>query len=262
MIFLRPRRKVKEEKIGSMKLKRILSKKSGRDSQGKISVRHKGGRQKRLLREIDFARKKKDLAGQVKSVEYDPNRSARVALVVYPNGQSTYILAPLGLEVGMKVVAGEDAPINVGNALPLGKIPIGTQVHNLEVRPGKGGQLVRGAGTAAVIQGKQNGMVIVKLPSGEVRRFDAHSYATIGQTGRIEHKSEKLGKAGRARLMGIRPTVRGTAMHPGAHPHGGGEGRTGEGMPPKTPWGKPARGVRTRKKGKYSDKFIVERRKK
>lgn len=245
-----------------MKLKRILPKKSGRDSQGKISVRHIGGRQKRFLREIDFARRERDLAGKVQSVEYDPNRSARVALVVYPNGQRTYILAPLGLEVGMKVVAGEDAPINVGNALPLGKIPIGTQVHNLELRPGKGGQLVRGAGAAATVQGKKNGMVIVKLPSGEIRRFDARSYSTIGQIGRIEHKFQELGKAGRARLMGIRPTVRGVAMHPGAHPHGGGEGRSGEGMHPKTPWGKPARGFRTRKRVKYSDKFIVERRKK
>lgn len=244
------------------KLKSILPKRSGRGASGKISVRHQGGRHKRFLREIDFKRDKRGIVGKVEAIEYDPNRTARIALVIYPDGERRYILAPLGLGVGAKVTAGEEAPIVPGSALPLSKIPIGTQVHNIEMRAGKGGQIVRGAGAAAVVQSRVNGEVVLKLPSGEVRKFDAHAFATVGQVGRIEHKTEEIGKAGRARHMGRRPTVRGVAMHPAAHPHGGGEGRSGEGMPPKTPWGKPARGVKTRKRGKYSDKYIIERRRK
>lgn len=240
------------------KLKKIVPKKSGRDAQGKVAVRHQGGRQKRFLREIDFARDKRGIKGMVEAIEYDPNRTANIALVKYEDGERRYILAPEELKVDDTVEAGETAPVKPGNALPLGLIPVGTYVHNLEIKPGKGGQIVRSAGTAAVIQGEENGEVIVKMPSGELRKFKSEAYATIGQVGRVE--KGRLGKAGRVRRMGRRPTVRGTAMHPGAHPHGGGEGRSGEGMPPKTPWGKPARGVKTRKKKKYSDKLIVKRR--
>lgn len=243
------------------KLKRILPKSSGRDSKGHVAVRHQGGRHKRMLREIDFARDKHGVRGKVQAVEYDPNRTADVALIVYTDGDRRYILAPVGLLVGREIVSGEDAPAVVGNALPLGKIPVGIQIHNIAIRPGKGGQIVRGAGNSAIIQGREEGMVTVKLPSGEVRKFDAKGFATIGQVGRAEHKSEKVGSAGRARRMGRRPTVRGVAMHPKAHPHGGGEGRSGVGMKgPKTPWGKPARGVKTRKKRKYSNKYIVTKR--
>lgn len=246
-----------------MKLKRILPKKSGRDAKGHVAVRHQGGRHKRFLRKIDFARSKFGVQGKVRSIEYDPNRTADIALIVYADGDKRYILAPLGLSVGREVVSGPDAPVSLGNTLPLGKIPIGMQVHNIQTRPGKGGQIVRSAGVAAIIQGRENGLVTVKLPSREVRKFSERSFATIGQIGRSQHKSEKIGKAGRARRMGRRPTVRGVAMHPGAHPHGGGEGRSGVGLKrPKTPWGKTARGVRTRKKRKYSDKYIVNRRKK
>lgn len=244
------------------RLKRILPKKSGRGASGRISVRHQGGRQKQFLREIDFARDKRGVPAVVEVIEYDPGRTANVARLLYEDGERRYILAPAGLEIGDKVLAGEDADIKVGNALPLGKIPIGTQIHNLEIRPGKGAQMVRGAGAAAIIQGREDSQVLIKLPSGEIRRFNNASFATIGQVGRAEHKTEKLGKAGRARHMGRRPTVRGVAMHPAAHPHGGGEGRSGIGMPsPKTPWGKPTLGKRTRKKKKYSDKLIVQRRK-
>lgn len=244
------------------RLKRILPKKSGRGAGGRISVRHQGGRQKQFLREIDFARDKRGVPAVVEAIEYDPGRTANVARLLYEDGERRYILAPAGLEIGDKVLAGEDAEIKVGNALPLGKIPIGTQIHNLEIRPGKGAQMVRGAGAAAIIQGREDSQVLIKLPSGEIRRFNNASFATIGQVGRVEHKTEKLGKAGRARHLGRRPTVRGVAMHPAAHPHGGGEGRSGIGMPsPKTPWGKPTLGKRTRKKKKYSDKLIVQRRK-
>lgn len=243
------------------KLKRILPKNAGRDSRGHVSVRHQGGRHKRLLRKIDFMRDKREMTGKVEKIEYDPNRAALLALVVYHDGERRYILSPLGLKVGDRISAGDSAPPTIGNALPIARIPIGTQVHNIEMRLGKGGQLVRAAGGAAFVQSREDSLVVIKLPSGEIRKIDGRSYATVGQVGRIEHKTEKLGKAGRSRRMGIRPTVRGTAMHPGAHPHGGGEGRTGEGMPPKTPWGKPARGVKTRKRGKYSDKFIISRRK-
>lgn len=240
------------------RLKRILPKNAGRDAQGRLAVRHQGGRQKRFLRELDFVRDKRGITGVVEAIEYDPSRTANIALVKYEDGGRRYILAPTELKVGDTVEAGQSAPVKPGNALPLRAIPVGTYVHNLELKPGKGGQIVRSAGSAAVIQGKEKGEVIVKMPSGELRKFKDAAYATIGQVGRV--KKGRLGKAGRARLLGRRPTVRGTAMHPGAHPHGGGEGRSGEGMPPKTPWGKPARGVKTRKKKKYSDKLIVKRR--
>jgi len=242
------------------RLKKILPKKSGR-SGGKISVRHQGGRQKRFLREIDFKRNKKDVWGRVDSVEYDPNRRADVGLIYYEDGDKRYILAPAGLKLEQKIIASEVAPIEVGNALPLNKIPVGTQLNNIEIMPGKGGQLVRSAGAAAILHGKEEGWVLVKLPSGEIRRFKPDAWATIGQVGNEHLRTLRIGKAGRKRRMGIRPTVRGTAQHPGAHPHGGGEGRSGVGMKhPKTPYGKPAVG-KTRKKKKHSNKLIVKRRK-
>lgn len=239
------------------RLKTILPKHSGRDAQGKLAVRHQGGRQKRFLREIDFSRKKQGRA-KVESIEYDPNRTANIALLLYDDGTRNYILAPEGLKEGDVVEAAETASSTPGNALPLRVIPVGTYVHNLEIKPGKGGQAVRSAGSVAVIQGREGAEVIIKMPSGELRKFTQDAYATVGQVGRVERG--RLGKAGRKRRMGKRPTVRGVAMHPGAHPHGGGEGRSGEGMPPKTPWGKPAKGVKTRKRKKYSDKLIVKRR--
>lgn len=239
-------------------LKTILSKRSGRDSAGHIAVRHQGGRQKRFLREIDFLRDKKTRA-RVEAIEYDPNRSANIALLLYPDGERRYILAPEGLKAGDVVDTGPLAPIKSGNALPLEQIPAGTNIHNIEIRPGRGGQVVRGAGSFAVIQGKEGEFVIIKLPSGEIKKFAAGAYATIGQVGRIERPN--LYKAGTRRLMGIRPRVRGVAMAPRSHPHGGGEGRSSVGMStPKTPWGKPAKGVKTRKRYKYSNKMIVKRR--
>ncbi len=243
-----------------MKLLKILPKKAGR-SRGKIAVRHQGGRQKRFLREIDFKRDKKDIWARVEEIEYDPNRNVEIARVLYEDGQRRYILAPNNLKVGAKVISSEAAPIEIGNALPLGKIPAGTQIHNIEIRPGKGGQLVKSAGSAAILQGKEGKYVLVKLPSGEIRRFLPNCLATIGQLGGVEAKERKLGKAGRMRLKGVRPTVRGVVMHPAAHPHGGGEGKSSVGLKyPKTPWGKPAVG-KTRKKRKYSDRLIVQRRK-
>ena len=244
------------------KLKRILPKNSGRDAKGHISVRHQGGRQKRFLRDIDFKRGKRDVWGKVVRLEYDPNRNADVALIAYGDGEKGYILAPLGLEEGARVISSESAPIDVGNALPLAKIPAGTQVHNIEIMPKKGGQVVKSAGAAAIIQGKEEGWIVIKLPSGEVRRFKPESFASIGQVGNLEARTRVLGKAGTKRRMGIRPTVRGVVMHPGAHPHGGGEGRSHIGMKyPKRPSGKPAVG-KTRKKRKYSDDLIIKPRKK
>lgn len=239
----------------------ILPKKSGR-SGGKMTVRHQGGRHKRKLRQIDFRRDKKDVWGKVETVEYEPNRGANIARVVYDDGERRYILAPNGLKLGQKIVSSDSAPLEVGNTLPLAKIPVGTSVHNIEINLGKGGQIVRGAGNAAVIKGKEEGWVLASLPSGEIRRFHKDCLATIGQVGRAELRGQRLGKAGRKRRMGIRPTVRGTAQHPRAHPHGGGEGRSGVGLKyPKTVYGKPAVG-KTRRRNKYSDKLIVEPRKK
>lgn len=243
------------------KLIKILPKHSGRNANGKVTVRHRGGRQKRFWREIDFKREKKDMEAKVVSIEYDPNRSANIALLHYKDGEKRYILAPEGLKIGSIVVSGKKAKVEIGNSLPLRRIPVGVPIHNLELTPGKGGQLVRGAGTAAVIQSKEGDMAIVKLPSKEVRKIALDCFATIGQVGNIHKKNIKLGKAGRKRLLGFRPAVRGVAMHPGAHPHGGGEGRSGIGMPsPKSPWGKKTLGKKTRKKKKYSDKYIVKDR--
>lgn len=246
----------------SKKLLKILKKHSGRNNSGKVTVRHQGGREKRFFREIDFKRDKHDIPARVISLEYDPNRNADIALLAYEDGEKRYILAPKGLKIGEKVVSGEKAEVKIGNALPLKRIPVGTVIHNIELKPGKGGQLVRGAGTGAILQAKEKGMVVVKLPSGEERKIPEQCFATIGQVGKEEWKTMVLGKAGRARHMGIRPTVRGVAQNPRSHPHGGGEGRSGIGMPsPKSPWGKKTLGKKTRKKGKYSDKFIVKRRK-
>ena len=242
-------------------LQTILPKKSGRSS-GRITVRHQGGRQKRFYREIDFKRDKHDVWGVVEEIQYDPNRNANIALVLYKDGDRRYVLAPQGLELGQEIISGEAAPVKPGNALPLSKIIVGTQVHNIEIRPGKGGQMVKGAGSAAVIQGREEEFVLVKLPSGEVRRFQPECYATVGQVGNANHRNVRIRKAGQKRRMGIRPTVRGVAQHPGSHPHGGGEGRSGVGMKhPKTPYGKKAVG-KTRKKRKYSDRLIVKPRKK
>lgn len=245
-----------------MKLKSILSKKSGRDSRGHVTVRHQGGRQKRYLREIDFKRDKIDIWALVENIEFDPNRNADIALLLYEDGERRYILAPSGLKIGQKIISGTSAPIESGNTLPLANIPIGTQIHNIEIRPHMGGQLVKGAGSVAVVQGREDKFILVKLPSGEIRRFVPECFATIGQIGNVEAKAVRLGKAGRKIRMGIRPTVRGTAQHPKSHPHGGGEGRSGVGMKyPKTPYGKPAVG-KTRKRRKYSNRLIVKPRKK
>lgn len=249
--------KAKPEK----KLIFILKKHSGRDSSGKISVRHQGGRQKRYYRIIDFKRNKYGVSGKVIDIQYDPNRNAHIALIQYADGEKSYVLHPKDLKIGDKIVADENANISIGNALPLKKIPIGIQIHNIELQPGGGGKVVRGAGTAASVIGKDETYVHLKLPSGEVRKFLNGCCATIGIVGNVGHKDEIVGRAGRKRLMGIRPTVRGVAQNPRSHPHGGGEGRSGEGMHPKTPWGKSARGTKTRNTNKFSRKLIVKRRK-
>lgn len=242
-------------------LTEILKKNSGRDSTGTISVRHQGGRQKRYYRIIDFKRNKRNVQAVVSRIELDPNRNSHIALVEYEDGQKSYILHPVGLNIGDKIIAGEQVEIKTGNALPLRNIPLGIQVHNVEIFPGKGGQMMRGAGAVAVIVAKESPYVHLKLPSGEVKKFLEDCYATIGQVGNIEKKDEIIGKAGRKILMGIRPTVRGTAQNPRSHPHGGGEGRSGEGMHPKTPWGKSARGTKTRKKNKWSSFLIIKNKK-
>jgi len=237
-----------------------LKKKAGRNSRGVITVRHRGGGAKRKLRVIDFKRDKLGVPGKVASIEYDPNRSARIALIHYVDGEKRYILAPLGLNLGDIIKAGNDVEIKPGNALPLSSIPVGTLVHNVELEPGKGGQLIHSAGTSAQIISKEDKHVLLRLPSGELRKFHNKCWASIGQIGNIDHENIKLGKAGRKRWLGLRPSVRGSAMSPRDHPHGGGEGRAPRGMPPKTPWGKPALGHRTRGH-KISDKMIVRRRK-
>ncbi len=242
-------------------LTEILKKHSGRDNRGHVSVRHQGGRQKRYYRIIDFKRDKRNIQGNVVGIEYDPNRNAQIALIEYKDGEKRYVLHPKELKMGDKIVASESAEIKVGNALPLKNIPLGVQIHNIELYAGKGGQMMRGAGSYALVVAKESPYVHLKLPSGEVRKFFENCWATIGQVGNITHKDEIIGKAGRRILMGIRPTVRGTAQNPRSHPHGGGEGRSGEGMHPKTPWGKPARGKRTRQKRKWSNKFVIQRRK-
>jgi len=238
-----------------------LNKTSGR-SGGKVTSRGKGGGHKRGLREIDFKRRKRNIEATVASIEYDPNRTANIALLNYKDGEKKYILAPVGLKVGAKIFAGESAPILPGNALPLAKIPVGTVVHNIELIPGAGAQVVRAAGVGAIVAAREGKYTHVKLPSKEVRRIHETSFATIGQVGNVDWKNISLGKAGRSRHMGIKPTVRGVAQDPRSHPHGGGEGKSGTGMNPKTPWGKPAMGKRTRNKNKPSGKFIVSRRRK
>jgi len=239
-----------------------LRKKAGRNVRGKITVRHRGGGHKRRYRIIDFKRDKAGVPARVASVEYDPNRSARIALLVYADGEKRYIIAPLGLMVGDTVMSGPEAEIRVGNALPLANIPAGTLIHNIELQPGKGGQLVRSAGTSAQLMAKEGNYAHVRLPSGEVRLIHQRCMATIGQVGNTDHGHIKLGKAGRKRHLGWRPAVRGSAMSPRDHPHGGGEGRTPIGMPsPKSPWGKPTLGKKTRR-NKSTDKWIVRRRSK
>lgn len=242
------------------KLKQILPKNSGRNNSGKVTTRHRGDREKRFLRQLDWKREKRDMKARVITLEYDPNRSANIALLQYEDGEKRYILAPEGLATEQTLMTGEAAPLTVGNALPLKAIPVGTLIHALEIVPGKGAQMVRGAGSAASIMGFEEESVLVKLPSGEVRRFRPDGYATIGQVGNADWKNVVWGSAGRRRHRGIRPTVRGTAQNPRSHSHGGGEGRSGEGMNPKTPWGKPARGKRTRNKSKHSNKLIAQRR--
>ncbi len=241
-------------------LLRPLKKKAGRNARGVITVRHKGGGHKRRYRLIDFKRDKVDVPATVSSIEYDPNRSARIALLIYADGEKRYIIAPQGLRVGDKVMSGSRAEIKVGHALPISRIPLGTQIHNIELYPGKGGQLVRSAGTSAQLMAKEGPYAQVRLPSGEVRLVSQRCLATIGVVGNVEHSNIKIGKAGRKRWMGIRPSVRGIAMDPSSHPHGGGEGRSPIGMPgPKTPWGKPTLGAKTRR-NKATDKYIVRRR--
>jgi large subunit ribosomal protein L2 len=237
-----------------------LRKRGGRNSYGRVTVRHRGGGHKRRYRIIDFKRNKFDCAGQVVSIEYDPNRSARIALVQYEDGEKRYIIAPLGLQVGDRVENGPSADVRPGNALPLKNIPVGSMVHNIEFEPGKGGQIARAAGTSAQVLAKEGKFATLRLPSGEMRMVSENCMATMGQVGNTDHGNIKLGKAGRKRWLGWRPTVRGTAMDPNSHPHGGGEGRSPIGMPgPKTPWGKPARGVKTRR-NKSTDKYIIRRR--
>ena len=247
-------------------LKSILQPHSGR-AHGTVVVRHQGGGHKRFLRDVDFKRGKLEVWGKVIAIEYDPNRNAEVALILYTDGERRYILSPDKLAVGMKVIASEMAPVEVGNSLPLKAIPVGTQIHNIEITIGKGGQMVKSAGSAAVVFGKEEGQgkngtnwILVKLPSGEIRRFYPDAWASIGQVGNVEAKNEIIGKAGRSRHMGIRPTVRGVAMNPHSHPHGGGEGRSSVGMKyPKTVYGRRAVG-KTRNKTKYSNSMIVQRR--
>lgn len=237
-----------------------LRRRGGRNNSGRLTVRHQGGGHKRRYRIIDFKRNKFDCAAQVIAIEYDPNRSARIALVEYEDGEKRYIIAPLGLKVGDRIGNGEKAQLRNGDALMIREIPVGTMIHNIELLPGKGGQLVRSAGSSAQLLAKEGSYAQVRMPSGEMRLINDRCMATLGQVGNTDHANVKLGKAGRKRWMGIRPSVRGIAMDPGAHPHGGGEGRSPIGMPgPKTPWGKPALGKKTRV-NRRTDKFIVRRR--
>lgn len=238
-----------------------LVKTGGRNNQGRITAWQRGGGHKKLYRIIDFKRNKRDIPGKVKTIEYDPNRSARIALVAYADGEKRYILAPDGLQVGDTIMAGENAEVKVGNALPLAKIPLGMMVHNIELIPGKGGQVARSAGVAAQLMAKEGDWALLKMPSGEIRKFRMTCYATIGQVSNIDHINESLGKAGRARWRGRRPNVRGVAMNPIDHPMGGGEGRSSGGRHPCSPWGQLAKGLKTRKKRKPSDALIVKRRK-
>ena len=238
-----------------------VKKNAGRNNQGKITVRHHGGGNRRLYRNVDFKRNKDGISAKVIGIEYDPNRTANIALICYEDGEKAYILAPEGLKDGMKVMNGPEAEVRIGNCLPLSEIPVGTLVHNIELYPGKGGQMVRSAGNSAQLMAKEGKYATLRLPSGEMRMVPIVCRATIGTVGNTDHNLIKIGKAGRKRHMGIRPTVRGSVMNPNDHPHGGGEGRAPIGRPgPCTPWGKPARGLKTRKKKKASNKLIVRRR--
>ncbi|MDO8551584.1 MAG: 50S ribosomal protein L2 [bacterium] len=248
--------------MSEKKLTKIKRKISGRSNNGQVSTHHRGGGEKRKLRKIDWQRDKKDVVGIVESIEYDPNRTADLALLFYRDGDKRYILAPEGLQVGNQVVSSTNAEAKVGNHLPMENVPVGMPIHNLELVPGKGAQLVRSAGASATILSKEGGFAAVRLPSSEVRRLPLKAWATIGRVGNIDHKDEVIGKAGRKRHMGIRPTVRGVAQNPHSHPHGGGEGRSPIGMPsPKSPWGKKTLGKRTRSRRKWSTKYIIKRRK-
>lgn len=252
-----------EEITRSKPTRSLLSQKrrrGGRNNMGRVTVRHRGGGHRRRYRLIDFRRDKVNIPAKVESIEYDPNRSARIALLLYADGERRYIIAPLGLRVGDTVMSGTSADIRVGNTLPIRSIPVGSLVHNVELQPGRGGQLARAAGTSAQLLAKEGAYAQLRLPSGEVRRVHENCMATIGQVGNTDHGNIKLGKAGRKRWLGWRPTVRGSAMDPNSHPHGGGEGRSPIGMPgPKTPWGKPALGLKTRR-NKRTDQYIVRRR--
>ena len=248
------------KKTPEKSLVEYLKKNAGRNKQGKITVRHQGGGNKIKYRIIDFKRNKLDIPAKVAAIEYDPNRSAFIALLNYADGEKRYILAPQGLSVGDKVLSGESADIKPGNTLPIANIPVGTLIHNVEIKPGRGGQLVRSAGLSAQLMAKEGTYAQVRLPSGEVRRIPMNAKATIGTVGNSDHENVRIGKAGRMRHMGIRPTVRGVVMNPVDHPHGGGEGKSPVGMPaPVTPWGKVALGLKTRKHKKYSNKMIVKR---
>jgi large subunit ribosomal protein L2 len=254
---------IDEELSKERPLKALTEKKkriSGRNNDGRITTRHRGGGHKRLYRIIDFKRDKIGIPGRVARIEYDPNRSSRIALINYVDGEKRYIIAPNGLKVGQTVLSGPEADIITGNALPIYKIPLGTEVHNVELRPGKGGQLARAAGAKAQLVAKDDKMAQLRLPSGEIRKVPVACYATIGQVGNLDHENISLGKAGRARWKGLRPEVRGVAMNPVDHPHGGGEGKTSGGRHPVTPWGVPTRGHKTRR-NKRTDKYIVRRRK-
>lgn len=245
------------------KLVAFTKNKSGRNNQGKITVRHRGGGNKRKYRIIDFKRNKRDIPAVVQRIEYDPNRTANIALLEYEDGEKRYIISPVGLKVGDELMSGETAEIRIGNALPMANMPVGSEIHNIEMKPGKGAQLARSAGNVAQLVAKEGKFVTIKLPSGEMRLILSECYATIGQVGNINQSLINIGKAGRKRHMGIRPTVRGSVMNPNDHPHGGGEGKCPVGRPgPCTPWGKPALGYKTRKKNKISNKYILRRRKK
>jgi large subunit ribosomal protein L2 len=252
----------KDELSQERPLKRLTTHKrriSGRDNKGHLQVRHRGGGHKKLYRAIDFKREKREIPAKVLSIEYDPNRSARIALLSYADGEKRYILAPNGLKVGTTIIAGPGADILVGNALPLKNIPLGTMVHNIELKLGKGGQMARSAGTAAQLLAKEAGYAQIKMPSGETRMVHLECYATIGQVGNLDHENVAIGKAGRTRWLGKRPTVRGVAMNPIDHPHGGGEGKTSGGRNPVSPWGQPTKGYKTRN-NKRTQRFIIKRR--
>jgi large subunit ribosomal protein L2 len=235
---------------------------AGRNNQGRITSRRRGGEGRRVYRKIDFKRDKFGIQARVATIEYDPNRSARIALLHYRDGEKRYILAPLGLRVGDQLMSGSEAPVRVGNALPLARIPTGSTIHNIELTLGRGGQLARSAGTSAQLLAKEGDYAVVRMPSGELRRIHVRCIATLGQVGNLEHENESSGKAGRSRWLGRRPKVRGSTMNPVDHPHGGGEGKTGPGGNPQTPWGKPALGYRTRKPKLASDRLIIRRREK